>query len=379
MKAYKNIHFEQLGGNMYPKQTQLNNMLFSQLNPDAVPSSENSHLHLSHKPNTDLVIYDISMPYLILYQALYPTLNRSIYFEFSEQHKKQFISTYEATTQTEMPMHSHDFYELTIVLSGECKMKIENEIVSFKAGDCWFGNKNIHHKEFMDCELEIVQFLFKEEYIIEIFDNNLAYNEENNPSSLSSFFSKLFHRNNKNPFYNSKEYVDIRIKDFQHLTIIHQFINELMTELLFGYHGKSHIMKGLICKLFYFLEDKAVFNIETHLAQLTTEEHILFTIASAYKDKMGLFSRKEIEELTGYNGNYVARIVKKNTGMNLLDYGKIFLLEHARQLLINTNLSVQEIVEKLGYSNRYYFNRIFIERYQVTPSEFRKLNRMKSN
>lgn len=78
-------------------------------------------------------------------------------------------------------------------------------------------------------------------------------------------------------------------------------------------------------------------------------------------------------------GNYVTRIVKKNTGMSLLDYGKIFLLEHARQLLINTNLSVQEIVEKLGYSNRYYFNRIFIERYQVTPSEFRKLNRMKSN
>ena len=41
-------------------------------------------------------------------------------------------------------------------------------------------------------------------------------------------------------------------------------------------------------------------------------------------------------------------------------------------LLKDTDLSIEEICGRMGYSNRYYFNRIFAEKYGMTPSEFRR-------
>ena len=46
-------------------------------------------------------------------------------------------------------------------------------------------------------------------------------------------------------------------------------------------------------------------------------------------------------------------------------------LEYARQLLVNTDLSVNEIIRKIGYQNKTYFYKIFKQRYGITPSEYK--------
>ena len=47
-------------------------------------------------------------------------------------------------------------------------------------------------------------------------------------------------------------------------------------------------------------------------------------------------------------------------------------LKMAEQLLLETNLSIDEISEEIGYQNKGYFYKIFMERYHITPAQFRK-------
>ena len=89
----------------------------------------------------------------------------------------------------------------------------------------------------------------------------------------------------------------------------------------------------------------------------------------------GIFSPAEIEKITGYNGDYVERIIKRYTGKTLSAYGREFLVQKAADLLKHTDLSIEEICRRQGYSNRYYFNKIFFEKYGITPSQYRKTNR----
>ena len=99
--------------------------------------------------------------------------------EFTESNKNYFFSSTSrldlAGTRT---LHSHDFYELTIVLEGELHLQIENETVTYHAGECCLCNKNIRHKELHDSEFEIILFMFQEEYIKSVLEQDLLYDEE---------------------------------------------------------------------------------------------------------------------------------------------------------------------------------------------------------
>ena len=51
-------------------------------------------------------------------------------------------------------------------------------------------------------------------------------------------------------------------------------------------------------------------------------------------------------------------------------------LKMMKTLLLNTDLSIREISNKIGISSYSYFSRIFKEKYELSPMEFRKLNRL---
>ena len=84
------------------------------------------------------------------------------------------------------------------------------------------------------------------------------------------------------------------------------------------------MMKALFCRFIEMLEISNNYQTEVHWAKLSNDEQIVYKIANAYQNKLGLFSRSEIEELTGYNSDYVERIMKRSTGKTLSAYGKTF-------------------------------------------------------
>ena len=64
---------------------------------------------------------------------------------------------------------------------------------------------------------------------------------------------------------------------------------------------------------------------------------------------------------------------KKETGMNFSDYLKKIRIDNAKNMLLNTEQTVEDISYAVGYSDIKYFSRLFKKLTGVTPTEFRKL------
>jgi len=69
--------------------------------------------------------------------------------------------------------------------------------------------------------------------------------------------------------------------------------------------------------------------------------------------------------------NYIGQIFKRKMKMSAVNYIADVRMEHAKELLKNTDFSVAEIAEKIGIANSNYFYTLFKKKYGMTPNEFR--------
>lgn len=72
----------------------------------------------------------------------------------------------------------------------------------------------------------------------------------------------------------------------------------------------------------------------------------------------------------------LSRRFQKSVGMAPSRYLSILRLDKAKSLLTETHLSLEQIAQVCGYSNGFYLSRIFSKKMKVSPSEYRKLNRV---
>ncbi len=56
---------------------------------------------------------------------------------------------------------------------------------------------------------------------------------------------------------------------------------------------------------------------------------------------------------------YLSTIFKQETGMNFKEYVRMLKINKAKELLSDTNESIQEIANRLGYSSAAYFSTAF--------------------
>jgi YesN/AraC family two-component response regulator len=83
-------------------------------------------------------------------------------------------------------------------------------------------------------------------------------------------------------------------------------------------------------------------------------------------------SLEKIANYFNYNKYYLSRVYKKSFGIGIFKQITKFRLKHAKELLIETNLSTVEIASKVGYEDSKYFMRIFRKHEGITPTQYRK-------
>lgn len=81
-----------------------------------------------------------------------------------------------------------------------------------------------------------------------------------------------------------------------------------------------------------------------------------------------------ISEHLKLNPSYLSRMFKEQLGKNFIDYYTEFRIEKSKELLKSTNMKIQDICSTMGYSNSYYFIKVFKQHAGVTPGEYRKMN-----
>jgi AraC-like DNA-binding protein len=89
-----------------------------------------------------------------------------------------------------------------------------------------------------------------------------------------------------------------------------------------------------------------------------------------YHEEMTL---QQIADLVHMAPASVSRFFKTATGLTLFEYLNKIKIDLARQLLLNTDLSVVDISYDCGFNNLSHFNKQFKKFNQVSPRQFRKL------
>lgn len=69
--------------------------------------------------------------------------------------------------------------------------------------------------------------------------------------------------------------------------------------------------------------------------------------------------------------SHLSRVFKQRTGESIVDYINRVRLTHAKEMLLSTNLSIDDICWKCGYKSKNLFYKYFKLMYQVPPNKYR--------
>lgn len=81
---------------------------------------------------------------------------------------------------------------------------------------------------------------------------------------------------------------------------------------------------------------------------------------------------REIAEIAHLDSRYFCRFFKKHMGLTYLEYQNELRLSHIYQDLISTQDTLQNILERHGFTNYKLFRRIFAGHFHTTPSQVRR-------
>ncbi len=136
----------------------------------------------------------------------------------------------------------------------------------------------------------------------------------------------------------------------------------------------ENIPENLLMKKSLCYKICAIFDEEARYTEKTSEKddllsNILHFIAKNYKGECSL---EEISRHVGYDYSYISKFFKRMTGQNYKSYLNGLRVGEACRLLRETDMQIDEISEKCGFTTTRTFNREFLNITGKTPKEYRK-------
>ena len=256
--------------------------------------------------------------------------------------------------------HSHSFFEIIYVLRGTCKNYFSSHSISMHAGNICILAPDVEHaiSAFSDDTI-VYNILVRSGTFEQTFLNSLPQQ-----GILYTFFSHALYSPG------SETYLFFKCPpDSQLLGLL----NEINTEFSLHNNYYDALLNALLTNFFIKLlrrHEKDV--LVPNPTGRRPEENIIFIlkyITNHYND----LTLSELAQFFNYSERQMARILKDYTGKTFTELIQNAKLTKACDLLKNTDMPIQTIIETTGYSNCSYFYNIFKEQYQVTPADYRKL------
>lgn len=265
---------------------------------------------------------------------------------------------YHAGLKTQL--HTHDYIELAYVVEGEFRQRILGKDIIFSKGDLCLIDKNCLHQDYLLKQSAVVLFLgIANDMFSEIMNESIATQK-----IISFLQSALLKQKDLQQYIHFKPNNDAH----QELEIC---LCQLLQELIDGYTGTHYIRKGLLLRIFRTLSTQYEFALSKE--QRKTMQWIVYEeIAEYIENHYKTITIQELSDVFHFQEDYFNRLIKNKTGLTYSAYVQQIRLNKAEHLLQNTDKTVEEITEIVGYHNRGFFYKLFQKKYGMTPAEFRK-------
>jgi AraC-like DNA-binding protein len=178
-------------------------------------------------------------------------------------------------------------------------------------------------------------------------------------------------------YYETNEALHLSDKEKQILYDIVQKINAELLENI-DKHSQTLIASNIELLLNYCTRyyDRQFITRKTVNQDIFTKiEDILANyFQSIDLSKKGLPTVKYLADRVHLSSNYLSDLLKRETGMNAQDHIHYYLIEEAKNLLLNSDKTVGELAFALGFDYPQYFSRLFKSKTGMTPLEYRSMN-----
>ena len=257
-------------------------------------------------------------------------------------------------------------YELLYVKEGFVTVTIEDAIYTGKPGDFFIFRPRQRHSIHVSAKAPVIQPLVH-------FD--LLYREKReeipvsfkNLEEMTAEELTLFHPDILNRFFSP----------FPSLLHPHtpKYIEQLIFDLIHEYDNPTLFSEIRLAQLFLRLWEHVLDEI-TYSFDFQTkkkEDHapkIKFFIEQCVSRSLSL---KELKELTHLSQAHIFRIFRDAYGTSPFQYHAFVRVQKAKLMIRNTNMSITEIAENLGFSSIQDFCRVFKRVDGFPPSTYRNI------
>ncbi|WP_251399987.1 AraC family transcriptional regulator [Metabacillus litoralis] len=277
--------------------------------------------------------------------------------------KNTFIEDSIVITQqpfsSEIPVHVHEFIELTYVFKGKCNTVINNKIIPLTEGTLVMIDKNTPHTVEATSKDDIVlSITLKKDYLSPSFLSRLS-----SSSIISIFLVDLLmesRESNRYLLFNSGKKEKI-------IEVVNNIVWEYFHKRIYS----DEIINSYLVILFSeLIREDEISQRHTHIPNSNNYTLIDFLqyIEENYQDCTLTSMAKHFN----FHPNYLSNLLKKGTGKSFKDLLQLQKISKAGLMLLNSNLPIPEIADEVGYSSVTFFYKKFKQIFDMTPSDYRK-------
>lgn len=260
-------------------------------------------------------------------------------------------------------LHHHNYFEMMFVLNGTVEQYIEGGRYQYSEGTICLMNCNTEHAEAFSSNYVSVYLCISRDYL-----RTHLFPHIDPASQLGTFFQNNIQEHSDF----KKDYISFFPQKKGAMERIEQLLNTITEEHIWMRPGYQQIISGLILRLLAQLQDPNLYSLEYNKLDSSTEAYIFAKATRIMECNAGTLSRCALAEALNYNSDYINRVVKKYSGMSIVQYNRAIQLKKAESLLTESDIPISEIIRQLGYENRTHFYRAFQKKHNMTPMEYRQ-------
>lgn len=259
-----------------------------------------------------------------------------------------------------VPIHWHEEIEITIIEEGISEYKIDLNSYILKKDDLLIIKPLSLHS--------LNQFQNKTmKWNTMVFNLNML-NSAITDGCLIKYFAPILNNEHQLPL--------ILKKDCNGYDEIISAINKIFN----CYNSKDHSfeleLKALLYHFFWLLyKNDLIVKNDPNKLSIDVTNKIKSILNYIQKNYMNELSIKDISKTCNFSEYHFMRFFKKHIGMTCIEYLNNYRLEIASKLLDSTDKSIMDISFEVGFNNVSYFNKLFKNKYKLTPKQLRDIKK----
>lgn len=275
------------------------------------------------------------------------------------QANKQGFSVHSATIMS-VPEHGHSTLELAYVESGTIEHHIDGKYRVLGPGDYFIVDYGVSHsyKRVGEGKLMVRNLLFLPKFL----DRSLE-GEHSFDSMMNSYLLRFCYRTLRA----SPTGITFHDDDGRIGALVDSIVKEYQQQD----YGYLELVRCAFVELLIITMRK-IGRKEKAPEKTPEVQKILDYVHAHYREKLQLAT---FAQELGYSVPYLSAKFTRETGVGFAEYLQRSRLEQACMLLETTDLPVSRVAGSVGYENIKHFNAIFKKKFNLTPREFRTIQR----